>query len=137
MLGSNENVKVECTLSSEGVGAHGLMDGGVNGSMKDDQLMMGGVVPGEDGDGTMMNGQMYAKTTMTRVVEPMNLRMINNVLREPKPNEAPTKRRRMKAKRTNAGASMGNIKKYFTNSNMAFPGSILSRGIFSDYPRDF
>ena len=47
--------------------------------------------------------------------EPLRLRMINDVLREPGPNMAPPKRRKAKAKRTNSTMSLGNIRKYFSN----------------------
>ena len=50
-------------------------------------------------------------------VEPRTktLRMINDVLVEPRQGDAPTKRKKRKAKRANVPANIGNIKKYFTD----------------------
>ena len=52
--------------------------------------------------------------TNQKVVEkaPNGLRSMNDVLREPKKILAPTKKRKMKAKRTTKPMSLGNIKKY-------------------------
>ena len=49
-------------------------------------------------------------------LEPKTLRMIDDVLREPKPTEAPTKRWKQRPKRNRAPTNLGNIRKYFNNT---------------------
>ena len=48
------------------------------------------------------------------MVEPVRMRMMNEVLMVPRNGTAPTKRKQKKAKRSNIRENLGNIKAYFT-----------------------
>ena len=82
------------------------------------------MVPAEKKEDTPMEGMMKLETphlvpakTMEggMVTKEPPMRMINDVLVEPRRNDAPTKRRKRRARRTVKQSNLGNIRNYFAS----------------------